>query len=303
MPCNHKPQSDRMPRTCSHRREPALQSALQAGLPISPVQFAAKGYSQFGADGVIWAILFALDSLRGGYYVEFGVQDGCERNTRWLAERCGWNGLLLDGSHADASLNLHRALVTAATISQTFARNSVPRAPDLISIDVNDQDWHVWRSLAGAGYRPKVVVVEYSWDKGLWPADLVPPLREASIAGPWKLLPCRHGCQAGPPLHGTPRLGDPNRTNVFGATAVAFERLGHALGYSLVAVLMPDVYFVRDDLLGSPARFARTGQELLRSSPSTALALTCRATLACNGFTSSAEALLVQNGSELSQHS
>ena len=56
---------------------------------------------------------------------------------------------------------------------RALSKDFVPRAPGLISIDLNDQHWHVWRSLAGAGYRPKVVVVEYSWDKGLWPADLV----------------------------------------------------------------------------------------------------------------------------------
>ena len=48
-------------------------------------------FSQNGEDGIIDAILRAIgDSPQ--FFVEFGVQDGSECNTRLLAEFCAWSG-------------------------------------------------------------------------------------------------------------------------------------------------------------------------------------------------------------------
>jgi hypothetical protein len=44
----------------------------------------------------------------GGYYVEFGVEDGSECNTRLLRERYGWSGLLMDGGYHRPEINLHK---------------------------------------------------------------------------------------------------------------------------------------------------------------------------------------------------
>eukprot|EP00746_Dinoflagellata_sp_MGD_P142461 gnl/MRDRNA2_/MRDRNA2_75421_c0_seq1.p2 gnl/MRDRNA2_/MRDRNA2_75421_c0~~gnl/MRDRNA2_/MRDRNA2_75421_c0_seq1.p2 ORF type:complete len:184 (-),score=30.68 gnl/MRDRNA2_/MRDRNA2_75421_c0_seq1:712-1263(-) len=54
-------------------------------------------FSQNGEDGVIRAIVEAMPTVNQ-YFVEFGVEDGSERNTRALQDR-GWSGLMLDGAH------------------------------------------------------------------------------------------------------------------------------------------------------------------------------------------------------------
>jgi hypothetical protein len=67
-------------------------------------------YSQNGEDGILLRILEILGLLpgstvqdittgeggrRGGYYVEFGVEDGTQCNTRILRERFNYTGLLM----------------------------------------------------------------------------------------------------------------------------------------------------------------------------------------------------------------
>lgn len=72
-------------------------------------------YSQFGEDGVTLA-LFAALGHGSRYYVEFGVEDGMECNTRVLRERHGWKGLLMDGGEPNKAINLHSEFVTAENI-------------------------------------------------------------------------------------------------------------------------------------------------------------------------------------------
>lgn len=55
-------------------------------------------YSQNGEDGIIEAIFSCL-GVTNKYYVEFGVEDCTECNTRFLRTFFGWQGLLMDGSH------------------------------------------------------------------------------------------------------------------------------------------------------------------------------------------------------------
>jgi len=111
--------------------------------------FAANEYSvhsQNGEDGVLEAI-FGRIGTTNKYYVEFGVEDGKERNTRFLEERYGWQGLLMDGGHANASINLQREFVTAENIEALFRKYRVPVEPDLLSIDLDGNDYHVWKAI------------------------------------------------------------------------------------------------------------------------------------------------------------
>jgi hypothetical protein len=57
--------------------------------------------------------VFELVGTTDTYYVEFGVEDGAERNTRLLQAQGGWTGLLMDGGHTDPTIKLRREFVTA----------------------------------------------------------------------------------------------------------------------------------------------------------------------------------------------
>jgi hypothetical protein len=160
-------------------------------------------YSQNGEDGIIEAI-FAMIGTTNRYFVEFGVEDGLESNTRYLWKHCGWTGLLMDGCHEDLTRNLHQEFITAENIEDLFRKYNVPEHFDLLSIDIDGNDYWVWKAITH--YRPRVVIVEYNAH--------IPP--EESKAIPY----------------------NPNfrwdKTDYYGASLGALRSLGEAKGYLLV---------------------------------------------------------------------
>jgi len=65
---------------------------------IEDIEF--KIFSQFGDDGIIQ---FLIDKLKIDYeyhnFVEFGVEDYSEANTKFLLLNNNWSGLILDSSN------------------------------------------------------------------------------------------------------------------------------------------------------------------------------------------------------------
>ena len=127
-------------------------------------------FSQNGEDGVL-AEIFARIGTEQRFFVEFGVGTGVECNTRFLAEVLGWSGVYFEvDSNRFESLALRlgnrpdvvvaQRMVTPANINEEFAAAAVPPEFDLLSIDVDGQDYWIWEALRG--YSPRVVVVEYN---------------------------------------------------------------------------------------------------------------------------------------------
>ena len=143
-------------------------------LTLSPQLLLAaerKVYSQNSEDGVLLAIFNAIGHF-GSLFVEVGVSkdvapDGvAECNTRWLAERWNWCGVWIDAERPERSIPLAssvrfiRLFVRADRISELLA--VIPRDPDLLSIDIDHQDYWVLRALLSNGYRPRVICCEYN---------------------------------------------------------------------------------------------------------------------------------------------
>jgi hypothetical protein len=199
--------------------------------PSNLRNYEARVFSQYGEDGIL-AELFARIGEGGRFAVEFGVEDGRECNARRLIEERGWSALLIEGnaSHAEAARAryagrlvqvVHRFL-TAETILATLAEAGVPVEFDLLSIDVDGNDYWLWQTIL-ATYRPRAVVIEYN---GRWPPPKV-----------W-VMPY-----------------DPNhrwdRSAYYGASLAALAKLGARKGYALVGCSFAglNAFFVRDDLV------------------------------------------------------
>ena len=62
---------------------------------LSDAEF--KVYSQWGEDGII-AFLISKISVPNQIFIEFGVENYTESNTRFLLKYFNWNGLVIDSS-------------------------------------------------------------------------------------------------------------------------------------------------------------------------------------------------------------
>ena len=131
-----------------------------------------KAFSQSGEDGIIEAI-FRRIGTTNRYFVEVGVEEGTETNSTYLLHR-DWEGLWIDGSMENKAaieqsfanlvktgkLKMIQCIVTAENIESLFKQASVPTEFDLLSIDIDGNDYYVWKAITN--YNPKVVIMEYN---------------------------------------------------------------------------------------------------------------------------------------------
>lgn len=197
-------------------------SPCQQTIFIDLSNFESKTYSQNGEDGVLNKI-FECIGAHSRYYVEFGTENGSECNTRCLKES-GWRGLLMDGNHDNPDINLHKEFITAENINELFKKYEVPHEFDLLSIDIDFNDFHVWKAIENS-YKPRVVVIEYN-------ATHLPSedkVIKYDAKGGW------------------------DGSNYFGASILALYNLGRLKGYSLIYAEKKGVnlFFIRDDVLSN----------------------------------------------------
>ena len=150
------------------RRSPSWRAATAATRPLPGPhhglgQFELRAFSQNGEDGVIAEILRRCEAL-DGYFVEFGAQQGVENNCAALADLLGWRGLFIEGGERDHAVlerkyrpndrvATHCALVTPENVERLFADAGVPPEPELLSIDVDGEDYWIWEAIEA--YRPR----------------------------------------------------------------------------------------------------------------------------------------------------
>jgi len=130
--------------------------------------------SQDGEDGVLEHVFERIPDV-GRWCVDVGASDGQFLSNTWnLIQNHGWSAVLIEKEKRPFAdlLALYSSnprvtpLQRAAWIegpdalSALLDRASVPPDFDLLSIDVDGNDYHLWERLDG--YEPKVVVVEYN---------------------------------------------------------------------------------------------------------------------------------------------
>ena len=182
-------------------------------------------YSQYGEDGVIERIFECIGATNRSF-VEFGAGDGLAvSNTAHLRLNRGWTGLLMDGNPRGEGDLIVRARIDAENVEALFERHGVPRVFDLLSIDIDGNDYWVWNAIRR--FTPRVVVIEYNIFFGL---DR-----------------CR--TMAYQPDH----VWD--ESTYHGASLAALHKLGRSKGYSLIWTesYSPNAFFVLDSEL--PAEF------------------------------------------------
>jgi hypothetical protein len=132
----------------------------------------AKSIHAQGAEEAMLERIFERVEPRERFCVEFGASDGRRNsNTARLLDDPRWRGVLIEGSDyrfgklranwgGAANVKLVQARVQPDNVERLFAEAGVPAEPDLVSIDIDGNDYWVWRSLER--YRPRVVIIEYN---------------------------------------------------------------------------------------------------------------------------------------------
>lgn len=138
----------------------------------NPASWEFSGFSQNGEDGVLDVLLGQLGQS-DRTCVEIGSGDGVENNTSWLVVAEKFCGLMVEGDawlarrtrrnivvHSIGSSCLD-LFVTRASVVPLLERMPGTR-PDVFSLDIDGNDFHIMSALFGAGFRPKIIVVEYN---------------------------------------------------------------------------------------------------------------------------------------------
>ena len=217
--------------------------------------FEKKIYSQNGEDGILDFIFRTIETTNK-FCIEIGVGDCTECNSRLLLEN-GWNGLLLDKIHPNGLHHKHdvsshtyniqqnyptgnkelevnhfnpptnllkylkNEFVTAENIDDILSKYDVPHTPDLLSLDIDYNTYWVWKAIKKI--HPRVVVVEYN-------SQFLPTESKAVEYFPY---------------------AETDYTNYYGASLLAFVKLGCSLGYHLVGCGSDGVnaYFICNDII------------------------------------------------------
>lgn len=212
---------------------------LAAAPDIGAAEF--QVYSQWGEDGIVQWLLRHVP-VENHVFVEFGIGDYRESNTRFLLVSGNWSGLVMDSSAAHIerlrrdpvywkhNLKSECVIVTAENIDALLERHGVKGDIGLLSIDIDGNDYWVWRAVTAV--RPAIVIVEYN---------------------------ARFGAERAVTVPYDPRF-DRRRAHYsciyYGASLAALARLAERKGYALLGCNSAgnNAFFVRRDRLSETVR-------------------------------------------------
>jgi hypothetical protein len=130
-----------------------------------------KVFSQWGDDGIIQYLIKKVPDIKP-VFIEFGVEEFEESNTRFLLLNNNWKGLIIDGNadfmhHVRGDdlywrhdLTAVAAFITRDNINGLFISNGFQGKIGLLSIDIDGNDYWVWEKIEAVD--PDIVIVEYN---------------------------------------------------------------------------------------------------------------------------------------------
>ncbi len=139
-------------------------------------------FSQWGDDGIIQYLTGRIDCPRT--FIEFGVEDYRESNTRFLMFNDNWTGLVMDGSERHIhqlrsqpyywryDLRSKVAFVTRENINELIASEEMQGDIGLLHIDIDGNDYWVWKEISVVD--PAIVIMEYNAVFGIERAITIP---------------------------------------------------------------------------------------------------------------------------------
>jgi hypothetical protein len=204
--------------------------------------FGYSVYSQFGEDGILQYLVHHVP-IENETFIEFGVEDYRQSNTRYLLESCDWRGLILDmvddaagfiersGLRGWHTIDFVSSMITAENINELLRSHAGDIG--LLSMDIDGNEYWIWKALTVVS--PRIVVCEFQPNFG---PDL--PLTVPYQPDFWRTK-----------YHAS--------NLCYGVGLAALVHLAEDKGYTFVGTTgQHNAFFVRNDVIGSlpPARIA-----------------------------------------------
>ena len=203
------------------RTQPTLDEWTSAGYSV---------YSQFEEDGLIQHLIRKVKVDRD-HFVEIGIEDYRQSNTRFLLEKSDWTGHVMDcvdgatqfmdtlDLRSRHTVDFTKTLVTRDNINDLLANQG---EIGLFSLDIDSMDYYVFEAMHA---KPSIVILEYMATYG--------PDADVSV-----------------PFGDNFNRFEHHYTGLcFGASLKSLNRLAIHKGYSLVGCTKANAFFVRDDCL------------------------------------------------------
>ncbi len=151
--------------------QPLIQNLKKSDLleDLSNAEF--KVFSQWGEDEIIQYLLSRI-AIENKEFVEFGVQNYSESNTRFLMVNDNWTGLVIDSSsrfveyiraqpyYWEYDLTAICDFVTVDNINELIAGAGITGSIGILSIDIDGNDYWIWKAISAIS--PQIVIVEYN---------------------------------------------------------------------------------------------------------------------------------------------
>ena len=193
-------------------------------------------FSQFNEDAIIQFLVKNLN-IKNESFVEFGVENYEEANTRLLLEKDNWSGLVIDSSENNINyiksqnyfwrhnLTALSHFISAENINEILKENNLKGEIGVLSIDTDGNDFWIWKEISQI--KPVILVIEYN-----------------AKLGSEKSLSIKYNSNFRRASSGLDKL-------IYGASLKALEKISEEKGYSLVCTNKNgnNAFFVIDDYL------------------------------------------------------
>jgi hypothetical protein len=196
-----------------------------------------KIFSQWGDDGLIQYLIKHI-KIENKIFIEFGVEDYSESNTRFLMMNNNWEGFVMDGSEVNMeklknqnwywkySLKNKAIFITKENINELLTSTGYKNI-GLLHIDLDGNDAHILAEINLNELNPSIIIMEYNAVFG----------NDRAISVPYDKNFIRT---------------EKHYNNLyFGASLMAITHIANNKGYGLIGCNLAgnNAYYVRKDLL------------------------------------------------------
>lgn len=175
-------------------------------------------YSQNGEE---YLLKYIFDNIKptNEFFVDLGAWDGTHLSNTKLFRELGWLGLLVDGKEFPG---VYKSFITKENIIDTLKLFNTPKGFDLLSIDIDGNDYWILREVL-SHYKPRVIVSEFNSEH---------PLEESKT------------------IEYNPEFTFDNFSDYYGYTFGAGEKLANEFGYTIIwQQSNTNLFYLRNDLV------------------------------------------------------